>query len=328
MVVFESHRCVRCDTELGFDPGSRQIVTTPARRCANAVLANCNWVLAAHDPNSLCLSCRLTRTRPPDHDAESHGQFVQTETAKRRLVFDLLDLGLPVVPKADEPARGLAFDLLSSRFEPVTIGHDDGLITIDVAESNDAHRALVREQLDEPYRTMLGHLRHEVGHYYWSVLVYGTALHPRFREVFGDERADYTDATARHYASRPLQPFPAGHVSAYATMHPWEDWAETFAHYVHIRATLHTAAAYGVTVAGPAWADATVADALASTPRDDVTNEPFSAIVQQWLPLTYALNAINRSMGDSDLYPFVLTPAVIDKLAFVHAVVRSADARQ
>jgi hypothetical protein len=92
-------------------------------------------------------------------------------------------------------------------------------------------------------------------------------------------------------------------------MHPWEDWAETFAHYLHIRDTLETAHAYGV-------------KALSAAPPSDPARTPIDALLAEWLPLTYALNALNRSMGSGDLYPFVLAPRVIAKLGFVHDLVR------
>jgi hypothetical protein len=46
----------------------------------------------------------------------------------------------------------------------------------------------------------------------------------------------------------------------------------------------------------------------------------FDRILQNWLPLTYALNELNRGMGLPDLYPFVLSAPAIEKLRFVHEV--------
>jgi hypothetical protein len=205
----------------------------------------------------------------------------------------------------------VAFDLLSSAQEPVTTGHADGVVTIDLAEGDDAHREALRVQLAEP-------LPHDAGPPAArdrALLLDGAgrALPARFRELFGDERSDYAEALQRHYSS----PAPVGweqeYVSTYATAHPWEDWAESFAHYLHIRDTLQTAAAYGMQVHGRAPLD--------STPREDP--DGFAEIVETWLPLTYALNAVNRSMGKDDLYPFVLSEAVLAKLAFVHDLVTS-----
>lgn len=315
LVFFDNSACLRCGQQLGYDPLSGRLIAAEGRpRCANVELAACNWL--AVRPGELCLSCRLTRTRPADSDPEALAAFARTESAKRRLVAQLAELGLPLHSWADRPG-GLAYDLLSSRDEPVLIEHREGVITIDLAESDDPHRERVRQEMGEPYRTMLGHLRHETGHHYWTVLVAGTANLDRFREIFGDERADYADAVDRHYAQGPPPDWPDAHVSAYATMHPWEDWAETFAHYLHIRDTLQTAAAHGIRVDAP---DA----ALSAAPAEvDPEAEPFEAILGEWLPLTYALNAVNRSMGRDDLYPFVLSPPVVDKLGWVHRLART-----
>ena len=295
LVFFENSVCLHCGTELGYRRAQRELVALDGHvRCANADVARCNWLVDA--PGLLCDSCALTRTRPADADLDAMAAFADAEAAKRRLVYQLDDLGLPT--------DGVAFDLLSSAEEPVTTGHADGVVTIDLAEGDDAHREALRAQLAEPYRTMLGHLRHETGHYYWTVLVEPSPS--RFRELFGDERADYAEALQRHYSS----PAPVGweqeYVSTYATAHPWEDWAESFAHYLHIRDTLQTAAAYGMQVRN-------------ASPRDDPG--AFAEIIDTWLPLTYALNAVNRSMGKDDLYPFVLSPVVLAKLEFVHDLV-------
>ncbi|HWF35450.1 MAG TPA: putative zinc-binding metallopeptidase [Solirubrobacteraceae bacterium] len=321
LLFFENSRCLRCNSRLGLVPSRLDIVVLdePAhstlRPCANAELAQCNWVLEEGDPGPLCLSCRLTRTRPADSDADGLAAFAKAEGAKRRLIFQLLDLGLPI-------GDDLAFDLLSSRTGPVVTGHSDGVITIDLAESDDARREQRRTALGEPYRTILGHFRHEIGHYYWPVLVQRRAGElERARALFGDDRVDYESTLQRHYRDGPAPDWSERHVSAYATMHPWEDWAETFAHYLHIRDTLETAAAFGLVVAGP---DGSEDGLLSSVPVTEAGDRPFEAIIADWLPLTYALNAINRSMGHEDLYPFTLAPTVIDKLAFVHQRVRAA----
>jgi hypothetical protein len=306
-VFFENTACLRCGSALGFDPGARELVTLTgdAARCANLTTAGCNWL--ADREGELCASCRLTRTRPADDDAEGIERFQVAEAAKRWLLFELGELGLPV-ESWREREGGLAFELLSSERAPVTTGHADGVITLDVAESDDAHREAVRDELGEPYRTVLGHFRHEMGHYYWPRLVPEGAARARCRELFGDEREDYVAARERHYDSGPPRDWSERFVSAYATMHPWEDWAETFAHYLHIWDTLQTAGAYGVSVRGEEMA-----------PEGD-----FRALLEDWLPLTYALNALSRSMGRDDLYPFVLPAPVVDKLAFVHERVTAA----
>lgn len=301
MVFFENSRCLTCATELAFDWEPRTLVTLgpPLQRCANAELAACNWGVRAD--GALCQSCALTRTLPSAVDEK----FAEAEAAKRRLLFELGELGL--FGGVPDPAFPLAFDLLSSEPHPVATGHAEGLITLDLAEADDAHREQLRQQMREPYRTVLGHFRHEIGHYYWPILV-GGAEGP-FRALFGDEREDYGAALQRHYDQGPPDDWAERTVSAYATMHPWEDWAETFAQLLHIRDAMQTAAAFGMTVAGVA---------VTSDPA-----APIRDVIGDWLPLSYALNAMNHSLGRGDLYPYILTAPVIDKLAFADECVRA-----
>ena len=293
---------------LAFDWDAREIVRL-GFECANRELIACNG-----EGEGLCAACRLTRTRPPD---DAIAQWATAEAAKRRLVFELLELGLPV-------GGGLAFDLLSSAVEPVTTGHADGVITLDLAEADPVAREQRRTQLHEPYRTLLGHMRHEVGHYFQPILApEGSEALERCRALMGDERADYAQAMERHYAEGPPADWAERFVSAYATMHPWEDWAETFAHYLHIRDVLQTAVAYGITVSGPAVA---AADAAPLYSYPGAAGGDMRALLEAWLPLTYALNAISRSIGDDDLYPFVLAPGAIEKLALIDELVRVGQA--
>jgi hypothetical protein len=267
----------------------------------------------------MCASCALTRTRPRDSDEDGLAGFAEAEAAKRRLLFELADMNLPIVGWKQAPG-GLAFDLLSSEQAAVTTGHADGVITLDLDETDPAHRERMRVRLGEPYRTVLGHLRHEIGHYYQPILVpEGTSAQARCRELFGDEREDYQEAMNRYYAAGAPTDWEQTHVSAYATMHPWEDWAETFAHYLHVRDTLQTAAAYGVRIDGPS-VDTADSAPLHSTPSD--ADSDAHAMLQAWIPLTYALNAISRSMGALDLYPFILSPEIESKLEFIDALVR------
>jgi hypothetical protein len=323
LVFFENTVCLNCSTPLGFVPERLELVALEGddadglHRCANLELAACNWMV--DEPDRLCRSCELTRTRPHDGDAAGLRGFALAEGAKRRVIMQLLDLGLPGL--APEQLR---FDLLSSEQQPVSTGHADGVITIDLAESDDARREQRRAELDEPYRTMLGHLRHELGHYFQPLIVVGDEQWDECRELFGDERADYVESLERHYADGPPPDWPERHVSSYATMHPWEDWAETFAHYLHIRDTLQTAAEYGVTVRGPRAV--TLDRSLKATPQPEAGDRGFMEVLDNWLPLTYALNAVNRSMGRDDLYPFTLAPPVIAKLEFVHQRVHEATA--
>ena len=315
-LFFENTTCLRCGAAVGFSDESLELVLREEHpelgSCANETLAGCNW-LTRGGPDRLCRSCALTRTRPRDDDEAGLAAFVVAESAKRRLILQLLDLGL-------QPGEDLRFDLLSSQQGPVTTGHADGIVTIDLAESDDARREARRQQLGEPYRTMLGHFRHEIGHYFEPRVVDATGEREAARALFGDERASYSDALERHYHEGPPADWAERHVSAYATMHPWEDWAESWAHYLHIEDTLETAGAFGLTVSGPT-------PALSAQPESDPDpDRPFEELLEDWLPLTYALNQINRSMGRDDLYPFTLAPTVIDKLAFVHRCVQRAAA--
>ena len=311
-LYFENTACVSCGAELGFSREERAIVPVDEQgryvdaeglvwwRCANRELAACTWLTRFE--GTLCFNCALTRTRPNDHDPEGMRAFPGAESAKRRLIVELDALELPIVTRAEDPENGLAFDLLSSANEPVTTGHQNGIVTIDLAEGDSVHRERLRRDLDEPYRTLLGHFRHETGHYYESQLVKGDLLEAA-RELFGDERADYQEALDRHYADGPPSGWRDRYISAYATMHPFEDFAETFAHVLHIADTIDTAQSFGLT---------SVDVGAFRSFRDLVTGV--------WIPLSVALNQINRSMGKDPLYPFVIAGPVLDKLEFVAAL--------
>ena len=328
LVFFANTACVRCTTSLGFDPDLLDMVEVVDewRRCANRALAKCNWLVPAGSPAGwLCVSCELTRTRPADDDHAALLLFAKAEAAKRRLVFQLRSLGVPLEPRDPVTGRGVAFDLLASTVGPVTTGHAGGIITLDLAESDDVHRERIRLMLSEPYRTVLGHFRHEIGHYLFTVLVTDPIDLADARALFGDERVDYRAALERHYRDGSPAGWDADHVSEYATMHPAEDFAETMAHYLHIRGVLQSAAAFGLKVQGPDRE----ATRLAADPTAVDLDDPdgTAAMIATWLPLSYALNAVNRSMGEDDLYPFVLTGPVIDKIGFIHRLIRRATVR-
>ena len=246
-------------------------------------------------------------------EADAMAAFADAESAKRRLIFQLHDLGLPISGLDEDPVSGVAFEFLSSRGRDVTTGHENGVITLDLSESDDAHREFVRQQLGEAYRTVLGHLRHEIGHYYWPILVESQGRVERFRELFGDERVSYQAELERHYASGPQSDWSMTHVSQYATTHPWEDWAETFAHYLHIRSGLQSADSFGLVVDDPS---ATAGHNAGS----DTSHLSIGELIDRWLALTIAMNAMSRSIGQGDVYPFVLPPRVVEKLDFVHGL--------
>jgi len=317
-LYFENSLCVSCKTGLAYSRAERAIVPVDRKGryvdqaglvwwvCKNLNLSGCTWLTEIK--GEACFSCGLTRTRPADSDLAGLAAFHQAEQAKRHLIAELDVRGLPLVGKNVDPENGLAFDLLNGAKEKVVIGHDEGVITIDVAETDDALREKVRVRLDEPYRTMLGHFRHEVGHYYEWQLVRGEKIGP-CRDLFGDESASYEDAIDRHYSEGPPEDWKKSYISTYATMHPFEDFAETFAHYLHITDTIETANAYGLTKVDPA---------AFSVFRD--------LVFGVWVPLSAALNQINRSMGRNDLYPFVIPEAVLGKLEFVASLVADASA--
>jgi hypothetical protein len=325
-VEFEDRVCLACGTELAYHPDHDSLVRAADERlCRLRDAIGCSWV-ASSDPaaDGACDSCRLTTDRPDDDDLTAHSQLVLAEFAKRRLVRQLRHLELPITVRQDD--EGLAFRLLApTEGQGVTTGHADGVITIDLSESNDPHREALRIRLGEPYRTMLGHMRHEIGHYYWQVLVDGEPdVVEGFRELFGDERQDYGKALKAHYGDESDDDWTDEHISHYATMHPWEDFAETFAHYLHIADALETTAAVGVAVHGPTGVPAPLAGSITSEGTTDIAGLAMTEVLARWHGFSLAINAINRSMGSRDLYPFVLTPAIGEKLAFVHDLVRGA----
>jgi hypothetical protein len=323
-LYFENSVCVTCGTALGYSRGEHEIVPVgPDGRyidasglvwhvCRNLNLSGCTWLAPLE--GGQCFSCSLTRTRPNDADVRGIENFPVAERAKRHLIAELDHLGIPVTPRDAGPdgdlQNGLCFDLLSSTDQRVTIGHDEGVITIDLAESDPAYRERIRGELDEPYRTMLGHFRHEIGHYYeWQLVEKAgdRSVRDRARELFGDESADYHAAIDRHYAEGPPADWEASYLTSYATMHPYEDFAETWAHYLHICDTVQTASEYGLTAVGGVTDFAHFGDLVTGV----------------WVPLAAALNMINRSMGKDDLYPFVIPGPVLDKLEFVASLGRS-----
>jgi hypothetical protein len=327
-LAFENSLCLACGSELGYslDHGALLIIARGEdsehrgavdaslfQLCANRYTAECNWLVQS-DTNGraarLCASCRLTRTRPNDADTDSMAAFAAAEHAKRRLIAELVDLKLPIVGREEDPQFGLAFDLLSSKRETVLTGQENGVITLDLAESDDVHRERLRIAMAEPYRTLLGHFRHEIGHYYFCRLV-GTSHEylPRFRELFGDPDTDYQAALERHYQQGAPAGWEDNYVSSYAAMHPAEDWAETFAHYLHIRDTLDTAAAFGFAPAGGTFGHSVLGPS------------GFDTIIEMWLPVAWSLNMVNRSMGRHDLYPFVLPVPVLEKMRFIHTII-------
>ncbi len=279
----------------------------------------CNWAVPSDDHRPLCPNCRLTTIIPDLSVAGNVEKWRRLENAKRRLVYSLLEHKLPIRPKSDDPERGLSFKFLSDPIggPRVLTGHDDGVITLNVIEADDVERERMRVTMREPYRTILGHFRHEIGHYYWDLLVRDSPFINRFRELFGDERADYAKALQDHYELGPKRNWFDHYVSEYASVHPWEDWAETWAHYLHMTDTLETAAVCGLSLKP----DRPDEPAMDKQPTKPAGEQRFDEIIRNWFPLTYVLNSLNRGMGMSDAYPFVLPPPTIEKLRFVHETI-------
>ena len=294
------------------------------RYCANAGYGACNWLIPSEAPagHTLCSACGLNRTIPDLTIPENLERWKRLEAAKHRLVYSLQRLRLPMKNGHDQPG-GLLFDLLAGYAEDgqeksVTTGHEDGVITIDVLEGDPAVRTERRQQLGERFRTLLGHFRHETGHYYLPQLTSSVGL-DSFRELFGDETTDYGAALEIHYREGPKPDWNQHYVTAYASSHPHEDWAETFAHYIHIVDTLDTAHAYGIGLRSE-----TDRNAALEVDVDSYSEQNFDRLWDLWVPLTVAVNSLNRSMGHDDLYPFVLPSVAIDKLRFAHRCIRES----
>ena len=335
-VFFENLTCETCGSALGYAPDEQLMLAFEAsedgawlrlgrpgaeyRPCVNRNQNVCNWMVPSNSSHHHCLSCRTTHTIPELTKPENHGYWAALEQAKRRLFYTLVELVLPTPNKLEDPANGLSFEFLEqvSPKQRVLTGHDEGVITLNIAEADDARREHIRMTLHEPYRTLLGHFRHEIGHYYWDRLVRGTPFIDEYRSLFGDERADYEEALKKHYAS-PVADWPLRFISVYASSHPWEDWAETWAHYLHMVDGLETAAAWGarLDLALPAGPSLTVRNL-------DLNAESIRhTVVEQWLPVSQFINAMDRSLGAHDSYPFIVVPPVIEKLDFIHRVIRA-----
>ena len=309
-VYFDNHSCASCGRKLGFDPQSLTMQSESDRGaglpfCVNRSSASrCNWVTSPGGGNNACLSCRTSQIIPSLAKDENRLRWRKLEQAKRRLIYDLLRLGMPVDP------THLKFvfkeDMRSNPDvgeDHVSIGHANGVITINAAEADEVYREQMRQQMNEPYRTLLGHFRHESGHYYFGVVVTPDLL-GQARELFGDETGSYDDALQRHYDNGPPLGWEKQFISSYASAHPAEDWAECWAHYLHICAVLESADASRLR-----------------------TGLNVSAWQTEFIDLVIAINEVLRSMGLPDAYPFVITSAIAKKIDFIHQCVSALNGR-
>lgn len=320
-VYFENARCLFCHSLLVYDAAAGQFALAGQDSrflCFNAAEASCNW--AVERDGGFCLACGLNQTIPNLAVPGNRERWAALERAKRHLVYQLLALGLDVRAKrspADE--EGIAFDFLNDppadAGPRVLTGHEHGLITLNAGEADPLQRETMRLRMGEAYRTLLGHFRHEIGHYYWDRLVRDDPEWlARSRDVFGDERQDYQAALERNYEQGPPADWQERHISAYASSHPWEDFAETWAHTLHIADTLEMAGALKL---DPETLDA--AAPLMPENREAASGrKSFDRLLADWLSLSEAVNALNRCMGLSDVYPFVIAPATAEKLRFMH----------
>jgi hypothetical protein len=335
-VFFENVLCENCGCTLGYQPEHGALSSFEAapdglwrslnpvnagrlyKQCINyAREAVCNWMLAADAAGELCVSCRLTQVIPALVSEQNRMYWRRLEAAKRRLLYSLSELGIEPIPKADDADTGLAFEFLEDApGSQVKTGHANGVITLNIAEADPSFREKTREQLGEPYRTLLGHFRHESGHYYFDRLVAGSAWLQPFRALFGDERLDYAQALQTYYESGAPPDCKARFVSTYASAHPAEDWAECWAHYLNMVDTLDTAYACGMTLRPRKPGEPELA-----TEEQPLQPPSFENVMSDWFALSYVLNSLNRSVGMPDAYPFTLSSPVIDKLRFVHQVV-------
>ncbi|MFO7825554.1 MAG: putative zinc-binding metallopeptidase [Cyclobacterium sp.] len=338
---FENTKCSHCGTLLGFDPEKLDLVAlfeqggraplidsagNPFRYCLNRQHEGCNWLIPMASTDRYCQACVLNQIIPDLSNPAYKKRWQTIENAKHRLLYAIMRWNLPFSSKALNPASGLGFEFKAAgENEPVITGHASGVITMNIAEADDVERAMAKKQMDEVYRTVLGHFRHEIGHYFWDILISGSDNLSGFRDLFGDERASYQLALEKHYQKSGSNGWQENYISAYASAHPWEDWAETWAHYLHIVDTLETAYSFGLTLAPRLSTGVPLMSS--SITKDAYCCSDFEQIIDQWIPLSLALNSLNRSMGLQDSYPFVINPEVKLKLTFVHQVIQGLSQR-
>jgi hypothetical protein len=343
VLYFESATCDKCSCKLGYEPVRNVLYAVEQRDdawrivgepdsaykfCANAWYDACNWLLDAKDSNNFCLACRHNGIIPDLSDAQNLANWRRIEIAKHRLFYTLLQLDLPLPTRAEDQ-EGLVFNFLADPpHDPtarVLTGHDSGLITLALIEANDSERERRRSQFGEPYRTLLGHFRHEVGHYFWDRLVRNRYGEAEFAAMFGDFSADYDAALRAYYATGAPADWQNNFVSAYAAAHPWEDFAETWAHYLHLVDTTEMAAAFELHLEPRIDPTGQLDTAINFNPY---RSRNFQNVVDNWLPMAFAMNSINRCMGQPDFYPFVLSARAIEKLAFVHELIHASRSTQ
>lgn len=325
-VYFDNIYCGACDRQLGFDAETLELVSLKKheeRWQANTSQGlkhykscghrehelQCNWLLPENSSDLQCISCATTRMIPMLNMPDNMRRWQALESCKRRMLYGLLRLELPLFSK-QSPEKKLVFDFLEDKrsnpeidVEHVNSGHANGIITLNAAEADASYREAAKQAMNEPYRTLLGHFRHEIGHFFWDVLIQGSPHNADFIQIFGDGAKNYRESLDNYYATGPAEDWQENYISAYASAHPLEDWAETWAHYLLMMDTLETALSYNLITGVEA-------------------NQYSDSWITEWMQLVVVMNALNRSMGHGDAYPFVVSETVQRKLKFVRDLVK------
>ena len=328
-LFFENYTCENCGHLSGFRDVDRKMLTFDKDKalfvsdredieykyCKNKEYEVCNWLLEVNDEREYCSACDLNRTIPDLSEGDNFAKWKNLEIAKHRLIYQLQKIGLNLRNKM-ENEDGMCFDFIAKLDDPeIMTGHANGVITILIREADVVFRVKTKVFLKEPYRTLIGHLRHEVGHYFWDQLIYSNAeALEECRALFGDERLNYSEALQTYYEHGAPADWQASYISKYATSHPWEDWAETWAHYLHVMDMVETAHFFGLKVK-PLHV---LKEATIDVTIDPYVVEDFEVIVQTCVPLSFAVNSMNRAMGVQDVYPFEISRPVIEKMKFIH----------
>ncbi len=335
---FENSFCYSCKKEVGYLPYKYEMVTidevSPLKKCKNWIDHDvCNWIVDHEHDTEYCQACRFNQTIPDLNIPGNLKYWYRIEKAKRRLIYSLMRLGLPLKSKVEDPELGLAFEFKSDDTHPqihfktigdgekVLTGHSQGIITINVAEADDVSREKMRVQMMESYRTLLGHFRHESGHYYWNLFSGDQNLKKEFKNVFGDPDINYEEAIKNYYANGPKANWQNQYISAYSTSHPWEDWAETWAHYLHMISTIETAYFHGLIPQDKNH----IVESSMNENRLLIGRIQFESFIDLWIDCSLFLNDLSASMGQKYLYPFTISTPVETKMKFIHRVVEKAE---
>ncbi|MDT0645182.1 putative zinc-binding metallopeptidase [Zunongwangia sp. F260] len=334
IIFFENDICGYCNSLLGYCNEEEKIIAanpgtdfrenrTTLKYCRNHEHSACNWLIPENSGFEYCEACQLNSVIPNIGDEKRLEEWRLIEFAKHRLIYSLNKLQLPFVfQQKDRKDLKLQFRFLgpgtnSKNGQQVLTGHLNGVITLNVEEADDLKREKARMQMGEKMRTLLGHFRHEIGHFYWEAIILPNQENLRqFREIFGDERKNYSEALQEYYKKGPAKDWREFFITKYASSHPWEDWAETWAHYLHIMDTVETAYYFGVKTEPKVSKDKQLlSSGITINPYKE---SDFDAIVNEYISLTIAINSLNRGMGLSDIYPFILNNKDISKLGYIH----------